>query len=259
MPTFENDGVSLAFDDNGASGAPAFVFVHGWTCNRSFFAPQFEHFGRAHRAVAVDLRGHGESPPARDGDYAVATFASDVAALIEYLDVGPAIVVGHSLGGVITCALSAARPDLVAAAVLVDPAPFVVNDGLRPIIESLFGEISSKNGKAARTRIVDGMFMATDDAARKEAIAKVMAETPHDIAAPAIGGILTFDGAAALANVECPIASIGSDGPVNDPRLMKEANPRILVGQTLGAGHFNQLEVPDQVNAMIDQFLRISL
>ena len=63
----------------------------------------------------------------------------------------------------------------------------------------------------------------------------------------------------ALAKVQCPIASIGSDGPVNDAALMKAANPRILVGQTLGAGHFNQLEVPDQVNAMIEHFLRISL
>ena len=258
MTTFENDGVTLAFDDNGASGTPSFVFVHGWTCNRSFFAPQYDHFGRDHRAVALDLRGHGDSTPAKDGDYAITTFAHDVAALIEHLGIGPAVVVGHSLGGVITCALSAARPDLVAAAILVDPAPFVVSPEFRAVIESVFGQINSPDGESTRAAIVNTMFMVTDDAERRASIVETMAATPQEIAAPAIGGLLRFDGPAALAAVKCPIASIGSDAPVNDAVLMKECNPNILIGQTLGAGHFNQLEVPDQVNDMIGHFLAIN-
>jgi hypothetical protein len=39
MPTIVRNGIKLAFDDRGA-GKPAFVFVHGTCCNRSFFAPQ---------------------------------------------------------------------------------------------------------------------------------------------------------------------------------------------------------------------------
>ncbi|MBA2609757.1 MAG: alpha/beta hydrolase, partial [Actinobacteria bacterium] len=178
---------------------------------------------------------------------------------IEHLGIGPAVVVGHSLGGVITCALSAARPDLVAAAVLVDPAPFVVSEDVRLALKALLGRIASADGEVTRAAIVEGMFMATDDAERKVSLAKAMASIPHEIAAPAIGGLLSFDGPAALAAVQRPIASIGSGSSVNDARAMKEINPRILIGQTLGAGHFNQLEVPDQVNAMIEHFLRISL
>ena len=259
MPTLEHEGVTLAYDDNGGAASPAFLFVHGWTCDRSFFAPQFEHFGRDHRVVALDLRGHGESSPAKDGDYAIPTFANDVAALIEHLDIAPAVVVGHSLGGVIITQLTASRPDLVAAAVLVDPAPMVMSAELRPIVEELFAEIAGPDGEQTRARIVEGMFMQSDDADRRAAIVKTMAAVPQDIAAPAIGGLLTFDGAAALAAVTRPIASIGSDGPINDAAAMKALNPSILIGQTLGAGHFHQLEVPDQMNAMIEQFLRISL
>jgi pimeloyl-ACP methyl ester carboxylesterase len=251
--------VGLSYDDNGHSGAPAFVFVHGWTCDRSFFKPQYDHFGAQARAIALDLRGHGKSPLAEDGDYSIAAFAGDIAALIEDLGVAPTVVVGHSLGGVISCALAAARPDLVAAAVMVDPAPFVWPEALRPTFENLFTSIGSADGAQARARLVEGMFMPTDDPQRKADIAAAMAAAPQDVAAPAIGGLLHFDGAAALAAVQCPIASIGSDGPVNDAREMKRINPRILIGQTLGAGHFNQLEVPDQVNAMIERFLRINL
>lgn len=60
MATIVHKGTKLAYEDRGA-GKPAFVFVHGWTCNRSFFAPQAEHFARRHRVVSLDLRGHGES------------------------------------------------------------------------------------------------------------------------------------------------------------------------------------------------------
>jgi pimeloyl-ACP methyl ester carboxylesterase len=252
-------GVSLSYDDNGHSGAPAFVFVHGWTCDRSFFKPQYDHFGAAARAIALDLRGHGKSALAEDGDYSIAAFAGDVAALIDDLSIGRAVVVGHSLGGVITCALAAARPDLVAAAVMVDPAPFIWPEAVRSVIEGVFMSIDAPGGEQARAGLVDAMFMETDDPRRKAAIARIMAATPQEVAGPAIGGLLDFDGPAALAAVQCPIASIGSDGPVNDALEMKRINPNILIGQTLGAGHFNQLEVPDQMNAMIERFLRINL
>ena len=251
--------VSLAYDDNGASGAPPFVFVHGWTCDRSFFAPQYEHFGRNHRAVALDLRGHGKSPVAQDGDYSVDAFVGDIAALIESLAVEPVVVVGHSLGGVITCGLAAARPDLVAAAVMVDPAPLVIGDALRPVLEAVFGALTGPDGLAGRDAIVDGLFIPSDDADRRAEIVKTMASVPHEIAAPAIGSLMTFDGSAALASVRCPIACINADAPINDVASMKATNPSVVIGQTLGAGHFNQLLVPDQVNAMIEQFLKVSL
>ena len=107
--------VALSYDDNGHAGAPAFVFVHGWTCDRSFFKPQYDHFGASARAIALDLRGHGKSPVAPDGDYSIEAFAGDVAGLIDELGLAPAIVVGHSLGGVISCATAAAFPDRISA------------------------------------------------------------------------------------------------------------------------------------------------
>ena len=52
MPTIVRDGIKLAFEDRSA-GKPAFVFVHGTSCNRSFFAPQAEHFARRHRVLTI--------------------------------------------------------------------------------------------------------------------------------------------------------------------------------------------------------------
>jgi|SRR5437870_5656590 len=60
MTVLQRDGVRLAYVAEG-KGEPAFVFMHGWTCNRSYFKPQHDHFKAKHRVVSVDLRGHGES------------------------------------------------------------------------------------------------------------------------------------------------------------------------------------------------------
>jgi pimeloyl-ACP methyl ester carboxylesterase len=168
------------------------------------------------------------------------------------------VVVGHSLGGVIATQLAASRPELVAAAVLVDVAPMVIAPELQPVFEGLMTQLQSPDGEAARAALVDGMFLATDDADRRADIARSMASTSHDVAVPAISGILTIGGGP-LSQVTCPIVSIGSAEPTHQATQLKAANPNIVIGQTVGAGHFNQLEVPDQVNAMVEQFLRVSL
>src|SRR5262245_41900361 len=52
MAIVARNEIKLAYDDRGA-GAPTILFVHGWTCDRSFFAPQAEHFAARHRVVSV--------------------------------------------------------------------------------------------------------------------------------------------------------------------------------------------------------------
>jgi pimeloyl-ACP methyl ester carboxylesterase len=67
-----------------------------------------------------------------------------------------------------------------------------------------------------------------------------------------------FDGAGALAQATVPVLSIGSAVPSNASADLRRLCPAITVGQTVGSGHFNQLEVPDQVNAMIERFLAVN-
>jgi pimeloyl-ACP methyl ester carboxylesterase len=78
------------------------------------------------------------------------------------------------------------------------------------------------------------------------------------IAATLIRVMAEFDGVGALGRVGVPVLSIGSAVPANAAADLRGACPTITIGQTVGAGHFNQLEVPDQVNAMIERFLVIT-
>jgi len=253
MPTIVHKGTKLAFEDRGA-GKPAFVFVHGWACDRSFFAPQAEHFARRHRVVSVDLRGHGESDKPQ-GPYPIAAYADDTAYIIEHLGLGKAVAVGHSMGGVAVLQLAAAHPNCVAAIVMVDPAPLVSPPERRVALEAIAAAVEAGDHEPCR-EFIKNMFLPTSDKRLAEDVMAVMLATPSHAAADAIRGALEFDGRAVAALCKVPALHLAATPPRNPPHLMSEWLPNVINGWTVGAGHFNQLEVPDQVNAMIEAFLR---
>lgn len=254
MATILHKGTRLAYEDRGA-GDPVFVFVHGWTCDRFFFAPQAEHFARRHRVVSLDLRGHGESDKPQ-GQYPIAAYADDIAYVIEQLGLGKTVAVGHSMGGITVLQLAAAHPDRVAAIVMVDPAPFVFPPEFRTGLEAMVAAIEAGNQEPRREFITNHLFLPTSDRKFVEHVLAVMMAAPSYVAASAMRGILAFDGPAVAAQCKVPALHLAAASPLNPPHLMSQWLPTVINGWTVGAGHFNQLEVPDQVNSMIECFMR---
>lgn len=115
--------VRLFSTDSGevAAGGPPLVLIHGWTCDSLDWVFQVDELARHHRVVTVDLRGHGRSPVTPSG-YSSGDLADDVAGVMEGLRLPPAVVVGHSMGGIIGAVLAVEHPSLVRASVMVEPA-----------------------------------------------------------------------------------------------------------------------------------------
>jgi hypothetical protein len=65
-------------------------------------------------------------------------------------------------------------------------------------------------------------------------------------------GIAAFDGPAVAAHCKVPTIHLAAASPFNPPHLMSQWLPNVVHGQTVGAGHINQLETPEQVNLMIE-------
>jgi pimeloyl-ACP methyl ester carboxylesterase len=254
MPTIVRDGITLAYEERG-SGSPAFVFVHGWTCNRSFFKPQYDHFAAKHRVVSLDLRGHGDSDKPQ-GAYPISAYADDIAFLIDKLSLGRVIAVGHSMGGITVLQLGAAHPEKVAGIVMVDPAPLAFPSDLKGGIEGLVDAIEAGNQEPRRQFIAERLFLPTSDRTLVDDVLKVMLAAPAHVAASAMRGILAFEGTKAAARCKVPALHIAATPPLNPPHLMSEWMPAVVNGWTVGAGHFNMMEAPAQVNGMIEGFLR---
>ncbi|QPB22342.1 alpha/beta hydrolase [Rhizobium sp. 007] len=94
-----SDGVQLFYKDWGPKSAQPIVFHHGWPLSSDDWDNQMLFFlGKGFRVIAHDRRGHGRSSQVSDG-HDMDHYASDVAAMIDYLDLHNAIHVGHSTGG----------------------------------------------------------------------------------------------------------------------------------------------------------------
>jgi pimeloyl-ACP methyl ester carboxylesterase len=152
--------------------------------------------------------------------------------------------------------LAATHPDRVAGVVMVDAAPFVYPPELRTAIETMLAAMEAGNQEPRRQFIAERMFLPTSDRRLVEYVVSVMLATPVHVAAGAMRGFLAFEGPAVVARCKVPMLNLLGTPPYNPPHFMSEWGPSVVNGWTVGAGHFIQLEAPDQVNAMIEAFLR---
>ena len=125
--------LELAYTEHG-SGPPV-VILHGLLGSARNWATISKHLAGAYRVLAVDLRNHGRSPWADEMGYEA--MAEDVAALIARLELAPAAIVGHSMGGKVAMELALSHGDAVARLVVVDIAPVRYERSFAPYIEAM--------------------------------------------------------------------------------------------------------------------------
>ena len=121
------DGTRIFFKDWGPKNAQPIVFHHGWPLSADDWDAQLMFFLReGYRVIAHDRRGHGRSSQTWTGNE-MDTYAADVIALTDALDLKNAVHVGHSTGGgEVAHYVARARPGRVAKAALIGAVPPVM-------------------------------------------------------------------------------------------------------------------------------------
>ncbi|WPP27943.1 alpha/beta hydrolase [Streptomyces sp. CL7] len=134
-----SDGTAIFYKDWGPRDGQPVVFHHGWPLSSDDWDAQMLFFlQHGYRVIAHDRRGHGRSDQTAGG-HEMDTYAADVAALTDALDLRDAVHIGHSTGGGEAARYVArAKPGRVAKAVLVGAVPPVMiksesNPGGTPI------------------------------------------------------------------------------------------------------------------------------
>jgi len=118
------DGTEIFFKDWGPRDAKPLVFHHGWPLTADDWDTQMMFFlGEGFRVIAHDRRGHGRSTQTDTGNE-MDTYAADVAAMTDALDLQGAVHIGHSTGGgEVARYVARAKPGRVSKAVLIGAVP----------------------------------------------------------------------------------------------------------------------------------------
>lgn len=242
------DSVMIQFDVRG-SGDRALVLVHCWCCDRTHWAGLAEEFGNDYKVVTLDLAGHGASGAEREA-WTMAAYGTDVAAVVEKLDLPAVILVGHSMGGTVMIEAARQLGERVVALIGVDN---LQNLERKYTEEQIVGYLDYFKSDFSRTtsEFVQGMFPATADSALAERITRQMASAPENIALGSFDNLFRYDYVTALSEVRLPIRCINSDEYPTD----LEANNRVAESFAMelmpGTGHFPHLVDPATFNRLL--------
>ena len=240
----------LHVDDGGRGSALPVLFVHGNTGNLTQWRAQLDHVRQSRRAVAFDLRGMGQSEPARNGDYSIHAMVDDVEAVVDAVKLRRFVIVGHSYGGTVVAAYAARHPDRVGGVVFADSAGNVRIDPKRAkaFLDSI---------RANRDAVVPQWFAPILKNSRedvKKAVLESTRHTPPDVIASALGGLLDVDMGQFLAAYHGPRIAIAA-ADIESPASLHVQFPDIPVKKIHGTGHWLMMDKPEEFNAMLDAFL----
>lgn len=140
----------------GPSTPVRVLAVHGLTGHGKRWETLFSRHLSDVAALAPDLLGHGRS--SWDAPWTIEANVSALAALLDGEGGDPVVVVGHSFGGAVALNLAAARPDLVAALVLLDPAIGLDGNRMREVADAMFESPDYTDRAEARAEKVDGSW-----------------------------------------------------------------------------------------------------
>ena len=132
--TFDANGVSIHYAVGLALGPPL-LFLHGITERWQTFLPLIAHLTTRWQIYALDLRGHGQSGRVKNS-YAITDYAGDILCFLESQINQPAVILGHSLGALISIHIAANRPKLVKSLILIDPPLHLQHTPLKDIPNS---------------------------------------------------------------------------------------------------------------------------
>lgn len=244
------DGVRIAYEVRGKRSL-ALVFVHGWSCNRSFWAGQMEPFSRQFKVVAVDLAGHGDSGRNRE-KWTIQSYGDDVAAVVKKLDLKRVILIGHSMGGDVIPEAALRLPGRVVGLIWLDTYK-KLGAGRSPEEVQAFVAKFRPNFSGATRDFVRSMFVSTSDPALVERVALVMSSAPPSIALPSLDSAFSYsrEMPQTLERLHLPVIAINPENAPTDVASLDHYGVQVIFMP--GVGHFLMMEDPKRFNGFLSE------
>jgi pimeloyl-ACP methyl ester carboxylesterase len=269
----EVEGVRLHYREEGAGSPVVLLHGNGVTAEDYVASGVFAGAAIGHRVLAFDRPGSGYSTRPREVTWTPQAQARVIAAALERLGIGPAVIVGHSWGALVALALAAAHRERVSGLVLVGgfyyPTPRldVLPTSLPgvPLLGTVMAHtVTPLAGALITPLIVRESFAPAPVSDKFAAFPLALAFRPSQIQATAADAALMVPSAAELApaypTLDLPVAILAGEG---DRIVDTDEHARRLAAELPGAsltvlpgqGHMLHYAEPDAVTAAIDEVI----
>lgn len=261
MPTATINGITIAYTEAG-QGTPV-LFVHGYPLNRTMWEPQLTALSQRARAIAVDLRGHGESS-APLWFATMDLFADDLKGLLDHLGIDRAVICGFSMGGYVTFAFYRKYPERVRGLILADTRAQPDSPEAK---QNRFNAAQTAHQQGAKA-IADGILPRLLTTSAVEGNPVLVAKVRAILESVPVAGIAADlmalaerpDSQPLLPQISVPtLVIVGAEDtltPPTDSQLMAERIPRARLVTIPNAAHLSNMEQPEAFNRAVGEFLR---
>jgi pimeloyl-ACP methyl ester carboxylesterase len=238
------DGTLISFETTG-NGDTALVFVHGWLGHGKWWDYARDVFSKNYQIVQIDLAGHGQSAMRR-GSWSVQSYAEDIKAVVEKLDLEKIVLVGHSMSGSNIVEAYNLMPERVAMLVFVDT---LANLDQHPTLEEatmLLNSLQQDFLGTVQNTLSQALFAKSSPPKIVQQIVDEFSKADPSVAIAALTPFYATDIREACLRVTVPVRAINSDlHPTN-----LEVNRQYLTDFDYvlipGVGHYPMLEAPQQ-------------
>lgn len=237
----------LHVDDGGHGGVPV-VCIHSFAGSAGHWDEQLEHLRRKRRAVAFDLRGHGQSDARASDDTTIEDLAGDVGTVLDELELERVALIGHSIGGLAAIAFAAEHPERAAGLLLVGTpgrVPMQQADEIMSHMTSNYDDTMA----GYWDRLLDHATTAT-----RARIERDREALPRSVSLGLIRSTFAYDPLPALRDYPGPVMTVTvGDSPYD---LSKQL-PDVPDATVVGTSHWVQLDRPEEFDRILDRFLAV--
>lgn len=247
------DGAKVHYTDYG-TGENALLFVHGWSCDETFWSEQAPALATRLHVITIDLPGHGQSDKPQI-KYTMDLYARAIDAVLQDAKVKSATLVGHSNGTPVIRQFYRKFPAKTRGLVIVDGAlrPF----GDAAMMEKFIAPLRGPDYEKTAGRFIEGMVKPIQDATLRDRIKTAMLRTPQHVAVSEMEATLDPD-LWRPDKINVPVLIILAKQPAWTPEYEQFARglvPDLEYATWEGVSHFLMMEKPQQFNDAVVAFL----
>lgn len=272
-----DDGTPIFYCEEGSG--PPLVFCYGIACSALHWTYQIEYFRKNFRCIWFDYRGHRRTPiPLRIESMSVENAARDLLTVLNHLDVGPAVFLGHSMGASVVLQFARHYPERVKRMVLANgtakkpletllggnylgPAFELLSktERMKPDWVNLLWKIQYDIGASRQILGNLGFNAHATHPGDVETYTRQIAELPPVVLTQTMNHYQAFDATPWLHELKAPALVISGDRDLVTPPETQDLMNQLLADSSLirvfGGSHCTTLDFPEYVCLLIERFL----